>query len=222
MNFDEPDEVLWELSDPNLDYDSIEESAYHSRQEGIYENVWGQKRDYDKNPLKEEIDSDDFYYFDENGEKLQSIALYHEDLKRYQQSLAKSSGETKPSEAQRVYWIYAESTNKYKKPTEYSGKWMCFIPEKYIDAAWAQIKDATERGLLGGKSKVSTLKGKRGDDYVCCVYTYNWKDETDVMRVREELRELGFTKAIPYKTDADTLAKKYAHKGDKGIAKYFE
>ena len=200
-----PDEVFWELSDPDLDYNSIEESAFHSKIEGVYENVWGHRQNYDK-----------------NGEKLQSIdTLYHEKLKNHQQKLAKESREILPSKAKVVWWLYAESNKKYKTPTKNSGKWLCFIDKQYIDDAWRQIKDATERGLLGGKSKVSTLRGLRGEEHVICIYTYDWKDEADVMRVREALRDLGFEKPIPYKTDADTLSGKYSNKGYKNISKYF-
>ena len=34
-----------------------------------------------------------------------------------------------------------------------------------------------------------------------CVYTYNFEDLDDVRRVRLRLRELGYIKKIPYKTD---------------------
>ena len=128
----------------------------------------------------------------------------------------------KPSKNRESYWIYAASTKKYKKPTKYSGKWLIFIEPKFIDAAWEQIKDATERGILGGQAKVSTLKSFKGDKHVICVYTYNWKDGKDVMRVREALREIGFEKPLPYKSDADTRAGKYESTGHKNISKYFE
>jgi len=57
---------------------------------------------------------------------------------------------------------------------------------------------------------------------VICVYTYDWTDERDARRVRQELRHLGVTKKIPYKSDKDTLAGKYATRGQKPIGKYFE
>ena len=203
---DMPDEVLWELSDPNLDYDSIEECAFNHKTQGVYENVWGQKYDYDR-----------------NGEKLQSITTrYHEELKNYQQLLAEISQEKLPSKNKQVWWLYAESRRKKRQPTSDSGKWLIFAPPDQIDAAWEQIKDATEKGQLGKKSKVSTLKGYKGKDHVICVYTYNWKDEKDVMKIRNTLRELGFEKPLSYKSDADTLAGKYEHTGHKNIAKYYE
>ena len=162
--------------------------------------------------------------YSEYNDKILPIAggtRTHEEIKNYQQSLAKSSGETIPTKSSRVWWIYAESKGKHKKPTKNSGKWLLFCPPEHIDAAWEQIKDATERGLLGAKSKVSTLKGFRGKEYVICVYTYNWKDEEDVMKVREVLRDLGFEKSIPYKSDEDTILGKYEATGHKNISKYF-
>jgi hypothetical protein len=46
------------------------------------------------------------------------------------------------------------------------------------------------------------------------VYTYDWKDEADVMRIREELRNLGITERITYKTDARTRAHEYSSGGN--------
>ncbi len=48
---------------------------------------------------------------------------------------------------------------------------------------------------------------------VICVYTYDWTDEADVRRVRQELRALGITSKIPYKTDDDTNAGRYSSQG---------
>lgn len=183
---------------------------------------WEMSLDFDHWSLEMEQNTGPLSYDKECTNDLYKPSRYkHEEIKRYQQSLSISSGEKIPSLAERVYWIYAESTKKAKKPTKDSGKWLIFCPTDQIDAAWNQVKDATERGMLGGKSKVSTLKGFRGKDFVICCYTYNWKDEEDVMRVREALRELGFEKPLPYKTDADTMAGKYEATGHKNIAKYY-
>jgi len=57
---------------------------------------------------------------------------------------------------------------------------------------------------------------------VICVYTYDWTDESDVMRVRAELRNLGIVSKIPYKSDDDTLNGKYANTSNQRISKYFE
>jgi len=91
---------------------------------------------------------------------------------------------------------------------------------------WAKIKKATEEGKLGDSAKVATAKpnpnATNQATKVICVYTYDWTDEKDVKRVREELRILGITNKIPYKADEDTLSGKYRVRGDTRISKYYE
>lgn len=91
---------------------------------------------------------------------------------------------------------------------------------------WAKIKAAVEEGKLGDSAKVATAKPNplagRSKARVICVYTYDWTDEKDVKRIREELRKLGITNRIPYKADEDTLSGKYRIAGDRGISKYYE
>jgi hypothetical protein len=197
---DEFDDVLWEMSDPNLDYDLIEESAFHHKQIGIYENIWGLPNDYSK-------------------KKYDGSNVIFEKPNR---KVKRGDNETLPSKYTEDYWIRAYSPKNSAKNNKNSGKWLCFCPKNQIDAAWQQVKDSTEKGLLGPLSKVSTKLGEQGKDYVICVYTKNWKNEEDVMRVREVLRDLGFEKPLPYKTDEDTLKGRYANKGHKGISKYYE
>lgn len=133
----------------------------------------------------------------------------------------------KPFEVSDVYWLYADrKTGHYPRTTPQSGKWLIWVPEKEIDEVWDRIRRATEEGRLGSQSKVATARPsplavdprKR----VICVYTYDWTDEKDVRQIREELRKLGITEPIPYKSDADTLAGKYKAKGHKRISKYYE
>ena len=85
---------------------------------------------------------------------------------------------------------------------------------------------ATIKGILGAEAKVSTAKtnplSSNKKIHVICVYTDDWKNRDDVMRVRDELRKLGIKQKILYKADIDTLKEKYAAKGDKKISKYFE
>ena len=40
-------------------------------------------------------------------------------------------------------------------------------------------------------------------------YTYDWMDEKDVFKVREQLRKLGIENELSYKTNEDMLAGKY-------------
>ncbi len=127
-----------------------------------------------------------------------------------------------PSQVKDEYWLYAErGKGRYHKSTARSGKWLIFVNAESIDEVWVKIRDATEEGRLGGSAKVATSASGRPDG-VICVYTYDWTDEKDVRRVRVELRKLGMERKIPYKSDEDTLAGKYAICGDKRISKYFE
>ncbi|MEM3565192.1 MAG: DUF1917 domain-containing protein [Candidatus Jordarchaeaceae archaeon] len=135
--------------------------------------------------------------------------------------------DAKPSEVTDVYWIYAfRKKGEYPKPKSRSGKWLIFVNPEDVDEVWAKIKDAVEEGKLGDSAKVATGKpnplagGSR--QKVICVYTYDWTDEKDVKRIREELRKLGITNKIPYKADEDTLSGKYRKTGHGRISKYYE
>ena len=134
---------------------------------------------------------------------------------------------TKPSEETNVYWLYAEREEcDYPEQTSRSGKWLIFVNVESVDEVWEKVKNATEQGKLGFAAKVATAKPNPNaidpKNRVICVYTYDWKDEKDVRRVREELRRLGIANRIPYKADADTLSGKYRAKGDQRISKYYE
>jgi len=132
-----------------------------------------------------------------------------------------------PSQVTKVYWISAVRRNgsPYPVPSFKSGKWLIFVPNEQVDAVWSKIKKATEEGLLGDSSKVATSKPNpnavSADKKVICVYSYDWTDYDDVMRIRAELRNLGINWKISYKSDADTASDKYSVKGDRNIAKYY-
>lgn len=132
-----------------------------------------------------------------------------------------------PSEAtDEGYWLFASrKKGEYPERGLKGGKWLLFANVNDIDELWAKIKKATEEGKLGAEAKVSTPKPKPADighkkgEHVICVYTYDYTDEKDVKRIREELRKLGITNKIPYKSDDDG---RYAARGDKRISKYYE
>ena len=75
-----------------------------------------------------------------------------------------------------------------------------------------KVREATINGKLGYCSKVATAKknpnAKVKDVKVICVYTYNYRDKKDVIRIRNELRSIGITWKIPYKSDYDTITNK--------------
>ena len=158
---------------------------------------------------------------------MKDTALIHEAHKLHQSQAASRYSESKPSEVTEVNWIYAvRKTGSYPSATDQSGKWLVFVPISQTNEVWAKIKKATEDGKLGGSSKVATAlpnpNATESDKKVICVYTYDWTDEEDVVRVREELRKLGVTGKIPYKSDEDTLQGKYRISGDTKISKRYE
>ncbi len=129
-----------------------------------------------------------------------------------------------PSKVKDVFWLHAKrQVGTYPKSTEDGGKWLVFVPLSEADAVWEKISRATEEGKLGGSAKISTglphANVRDAGSKVICVYTYDCNDETDLKRIREELRKLGVTSEIPYKTNKKTLEGKYAVKGDRNIAK---
>lgn len=136
-----------------------------------------------------------------------------------------SRSELKPSAVSDAYWLGAEcKTSNFKKPTERAGKWLVYLSIDRIDEYWAKIKKATEDGQLGYSAKVSTARPNplaSSKARVIVVYTYDWKDEKDVFRIRKALRRLGIVRKIPYKTNADTLAGKYKQTTAKRISKYY-
>lgn len=134
--------------------------------------------------------------------------------------------QTNPSQVTDEYWLFAErKQGTYPSHSKNGGKWLIFVPGERVDQMWFKIKSATEAGKLGEMSKVATAKDNPHATNSCikviCVYTYDWMEEEDVMRIRQELRRLGITRKIPYKADEDTASGKYANQGKKRISKYY-
>lgn len=151
----------------------------------------------------------------------------HESVKTRQREISLPYSDAKPSEVTGVYWIYAVRRNgEYPKVTSRSGKWLIFVDIKNVDEVWAKIKKATEEGKLGHNAKAGTAKpnprARDPNKKVICVYTYDWTDENDVRGIRDELRKLGITSKMPYKSDEDTVSGKYRATGHTKISKYYE
>lgn len=123
-----------------------------------------------------------------------------------------------PTKTTRSYWIQQDrpGTTAGAGAAEEAGKWLIFLPPEEADEAWKKIRDATVDGRLGIGAKVSTAKENEDahdDRKVIYVFTPDWSDEADVMRVREELKKLGFVDRIGYKRNVDTYAGEYREKG---------
>jgi hypothetical protein len=151
----------------------------------------------------------------------------HEAIRAKQKEIYLPHTDARPTEVTDVYWIFAHrKRGKYPESTERSGKWLIFVDPEDVDEIWSNVKEAIEEGRLGSSAKVSTAKPNRlageSKQKVICVYTYDWMDEVDVRKIREELRKIGITNKIPYKADEDTLSGKYRVTGHTKISKYYE
>ncbi len=123
-----------------------------------------------------------------------------------------------PTRTTQMYWIVedAPSVRPDAVDDELAGKWLIFLPADEVDALWRRVRDATAAGELGISAKVSTAKPNpdaRDDRYVVYVYTADWQDEPEVMRVREALRALGVADRIGYKRNLETFRGEYSKKG---------
>ncbi len=129
-----------------------------------------------------------------------------------------------PSKTVKSYWIQQDKPGSATGASgaEEAGKWLIFVGPEEVDAAWQKVRDATIEGRLGIGAKVSTAKENEDahdDRKVIYVFTADWADEPDVMRVRAELKELCFADRIGYKRNLDTYAGEYHEKG-KRVAYY--
>ncbi len=125
-----------------------------------------------------------------------------------------------PTRTTTMYWIIQDAPGY--RPDEVDdekvGKWLVFLEDEEVDGMWQKIRDATCRGGLGIYAKVSTAKPNpesRDTWKVIYVYTKDWEDEDDVMRVRQQLADLGVEQRIGYKRNIETYLGEYSEKGKK-------
>jgi Basophilic leukemia-expressed protein Bles03 len=123
-----------------------------------------------------------------------------------------------PSKTTQMYWIVQDAPDSPPEAIEdeKAGKWLIFLEPDQVDVSWKKVRDATVEGALGISTKVSTAKPNpesRDNRKVIYVYTKDWADEADVMRVRQKLKDLGFVDRIGYKRNLETFAGEYAKKG---------
>lgn len=87
-----------------------------------------------------------------------------------------------------------------------SGKWLIFIQTEYADELWDKIEKLTDENKIWS-AKISTLVHPLAStgEHVVCIYTKNYFDKQDVMKVREILREIGVKRRLSYKPDIYTV-----------------
>ena len=99
-----------------------------------------------------------------------------------------------PSKVPAVYWIECKNPSPRHSPTR-PGEFRISTTLDEVDAQWKIIKQATESGELGYKSKVSTAPTDgtpHGTQRMICVRTYDADDADDLQRIESKLSELGF------------------------------
>lgn len=108
--------------------------------------------------------------------------------------------DAQPSKVPGVYWIEVKpNAEGHAMPTPRTGEFRIATDAEHVDDLWATIKQATEAGQLGYKSKVSTrpAHGQPGDtERMICVRTYDADDNADVERIRAALQGLGVDNAV--------------------------
>lgn len=100
-----------------------------------------------------------------------------------------------PSKVPGVYWIEAKNPSPPHQITPRTGEFRISSTVDVIDEQWAIIKEATESGKLGYKSKVSTAPtdgAANSKQRMICVRTYDADDTADYERIKTQLVQLGF------------------------------
>ena len=159
-----------------------------------------------------------FQKFSEEYPQLAEVMLSHfSSLDTIYQQLCEGEGVV-PTKTTQMYWIVQDAPGSAPEAIEdeNAGKWLIFQEPDLVDAVWIKVRNATVALELGISAKVSTAKpnpDSRDNRKVVYIYTKDWADEEDVLRVREKLRELGFVDRIGYKRNIETFAGEYAKKG---------
>ncbi len=98
-----------------------------------------------------------------------------------------------------------------------SGKWEILVFEEEVDDFWVEIKNLVDEDKIWG-AQVTTkwIKEKKDfEKHIIRVYTPNYLDEKDVMRVGNLLKDrCGIQKNICYKPDIYNILQVYSDEGD--------
>jgi hypothetical protein len=117
-------------------------------------------------------------------------------IQMVQQARMMHDREAVPSSMSAVYWIESKPLMAIRVLSPRTGEWRIETTLDEVDDLWAKIRQATEDGQLGYKSKVSTSAAKgqsNASARLIVVRTYDADDIADVARVEAVLRRLGVT-----------------------------
>lgn len=146
-----------------------------------------------------------------------SSPVNHEPAKETPVTLAKKNrfANDDPTRCTDVYWMQYQSYEQNPPiDPEKDGKWILFSNKENIVDLWKKIQRSQDNGELGSECEVSTAKptGKSQDGLYCIrVYTNDFSDEIDVMRVRDALFKLGIMEPLNYKARYMSYLYRSAH-----------
>lgn len=83
---------------------------------------------------------------------------------------------------------------------------MLFPKLEEVTQVWKKVFTGVIDGRLGPTAKVATDEGNPGDRLIC-IYTEDFRDENDVLRILQEIEAMGLLpsgRSIYYKLDAYT------------------
>lgn len=117
-----------------------------------------------------------------------------------------------PSQNTYLTWLQAHSPKiKFFESNEKTGKWCINLPKEEIDEAWLKIKEACRKNkfILAKCSTSRTSGTAQYPLFLICVYTNDWENTEDVQKVRQTLKDIGFTQPLKYKRDIETINNVY-------------
>lgn len=127
--------------------------------------------------------------------------------------MSQVDGDRLPTEVADYWWIHVHAEGRPQLRGQVSGKWLVFVPVRYVDQYWRIVKEAVQDGKLGPAAKVATARPNPDETDPTrrhiVVYTSDWRDEDDVRRVLRGLRSLGISLRLTYKIDETTTAGVY-------------
>ncbi len=97
-----------------------------------------------------------------------------------------------------------------------SGKWKLSVSPKNVDGIWNEIRKLISKGKIwGGQVTTEWIRKKRNqDEHHIRVYTPNYLDEEDVLRVGKLLKEkCDIDEEIRYKPDIYNVLQIYSDEG---------
>lgn len=99
------------------------------------------------------------------------------------------------------HWLTQEN-EKHRQRLEKMGCWLIYGKSEQLKLTWKKIQRHTSLGKLGVESRINVVKGREEADCVISIYTADYTDEAEVKKVREKLKELGFTEPLQYQTNS--------------------